>query len=124
MNEHSAKPNLARPRSALAILAICASLLLAAVGLNLTSAPSGTMRQIVRDPENPAYVGNTIGSSATTGSKIVRDPENPAYVGNTIDPSTTPLHTSQIVRDPENPYWIGATIGSTSVGGGSAHGLK
>jgi hypothetical protein len=68
-----------RPTRALVVLAISASLLLAAIGISMT-------RQIVRDPENPYYVGNTVSLAATTSG-------------------------AQIVRDPENPYWTGATQG-------------
>ncbi len=71
------------PARTVAILAMCASLLLAAVGLSILTAP------VVRDPENPAYVGNTLRSSTTTSS-------------------------SQPVRDPENPNWTGASTGDAS----------
>jgi len=46
----------------------------------------------------------------------VRDPANPAYAGNTIGSETTP--GAQVVRDPANPYWTGATM--TETGASSA----
>jgi hypothetical protein len=100
MNWLNTSKSVSRPTSALAILAICASLLLAAVGLSVTNVPAGTTMRQVHDPENPAYVGNTIGSS------------------------TAFSRTSQVIRDPENPYWTGATIGSTTAGGSSTPNLK
>jgi len=83
----------------IAILAISASLVLAAVGVSMTSVPSGTAPHVVRDPENPAYAGNTIGSSATGSG-------------------------AQVVRDPENPHWSGSTISPASFGGAANQGLK
>ena len=95
-----------RPTRTIAILAISASLLVAAVGFSVLSA------QVVRDPQNPAFVGNTVGSlNTTTSSQTVRDPENPAYAGNTV---SAPSTSGTQLRDPENPYWTGATTSETS----------
>ena len=54
-------------------------------------------------------------------SQTVRDPENPAYAGNTISSSAT---ATSAVRDPENPYWSGASLASTAGGSAGASGLK
>lgn len=98
------------PTPTLAVLMISASLLIAAVGYGVLSV------QVVRDPQNAAFVGNTIGTSDTsTLSQPVRDPQNPAYAGNTIGSETTP--GAQIVRDPANPYWTGATLIETGASG-------
>jgi hypothetical protein len=95
------------PTRTTAILMIGASVLLAAIGYGVLSV------QVVRDPQNPVFVGNTIGSSdTTTSTQVVRDPSNPAYAGNTIGSETTP--GAQVVRDPANPYWTGATLIETS----------
>ena len=58
---------------------------------------------------------------AVSGGQTVRDPENPAFAGNTI---SSPATTTQTVRDPENPYWAGASLTSTSGGSAGASGLK
>ncbi len=125
MNWLSTSKSVSRPTRALAILAICASLLVAATGLSLTNVPSGgTTTRPLHDPENPAYVFNTIGSSTTSSqtSQILRDPENPYWTGATIgSPATT---GSRTIHDPENPYWTGATIDSTTAGGSSTPNLK
>lgn len=84
MNTHKNEYSV-RPSHALAFLVICASLLLAAVGFSTMGLdPSGTYTPVIRDPENPAYAGRTIGSLETTGVQIVRDPENPYWTGASI----------------------------------------
>ena len=62
-----------------------------------------------------------VGTGVVVSSQTVRDPENPAYAGNTI---ATTSNVSSIVRDPENPYWSGASIASTAGGTSGASGLK
>jgi hypothetical protein len=79
------------PIRTVAFLAICASLLVAAVGYSVASV------QPVRDPQNAAFVGNTIDTKTTGGAQIVRDPDNAAYVGNTLDTTTRSVPP---VRDP------------------------
>jgi hypothetical protein len=119
MNAHrNARIGHLRPHRGLAFLAVCASLLIAAAGV-LAVATTRT----VRDPENPAFAGNTIDSSTSTSVRVIRDPENPAYSGSTVVASTT-SSGAKIVRDPENPLWHGATIGETVSGGSSTLGLR
>ena len=62
-----------------------------------------------------------VGTSVIATSQTVRDPENPAYAGNTISSSAT---NASAVRDPENPYWSGASLASTTGGSAGASGLK
>ena len=47
----------------------------------LSEQGSSAPRIVVRDPENPAFGRNTIGSFTPTSAPIVRDPANPAYSG-------------------------------------------
>jgi hypothetical protein len=101
------------PTRTLVILMICASLLLGAVSYGVLSV------QVVRDPQNAAFVGNTIDTTTTTGSaQIVRDPDNAAYVGNTLDTTTRSVPP---VRDPANPHWTGATTTETGASGAASH---
>ena len=82
------------PIRTVVFLAICASLLVSAVGYSVVSV------QPVRDPQNAAFVGNTIDTTTTTtgSAQVVRDPDNAAYVGNTLDTTTR----SAQPRDPAN----------------------
>lgn len=92
MNEHRAKPSLARPTRALAIFAICAGLLvLSSCGQSRPASAGGNTSgsaQTVHDPENPYWRGYTgtapIDASTGTGRATVRDPENPYWIGNTV----------------------------------------
>ena len=68
-----------RATRALAILGICAGLLLGAAAVI-----QGTATQVVRDPENPYFAGNAISAPTESGARTVRDPENPYWSGNTI----------------------------------------
>ena len=63
-----------------------------------------------------------VGTGVVATSQTVRDPENPAFVGNTIG-STTDTRP-QTVRDPENPYWSGASLATGAGGSAGATGLK
>ena len=63
-----------------------------------------------------------VGTGVVATSQTVRDPENPAFAGNTIDATTDT--GSRVVRDPENPYWNGASLSSTAGGSAGASGLK
>jgi hypothetical protein len=69
-----------RATRALAILAICATLLLGAAAVI-----QGTATQVVRDPENPYFAGNTISVPTDGGARVVRDPQNPYFAGNTLE---------------------------------------
>jgi len=68
-----------RATRALAILGICASLLLGAAAV-----VQATASQVVRDPENPYFAGNAISAPTESGARTVRDPENPYWSGNSI----------------------------------------
>jgi hypothetical protein len=73
------------PTRLMAVLMISASFLLAAIGYGVLSV------RVVRDPQNPAFIGNTIETTTTTNV--------------------------QPLRDPQNPYWLGATMTETGVSG-------
>ena len=62
-----------------------------------------------------------VGTGVLATSQTVRDPENPAYAGNTIASSAT---SASAVRDPESPYWSGASLPSMAGGSAGASGLK
>jgi hypothetical protein len=68
-----------RATRALAILSICATLLLGAAAV-----VQATATQVVRDPENPYFAGNAISAPTEGGPRVVRDPENPYWSGNSI----------------------------------------
>ena len=123
MSQRTTHLSVLRPARVLAILAICASVLLAAAGAGILIGRT----PIVRDPENPAYARDAAGTFTGSQESVVRDPENPAYRGNTVVPSTAGAGL-RIVRDPENPSWTGGTPSQTVTGGsaihGATHGLK
>jgi hypothetical protein len=70
---------------------------LAAVGCGSLAAASGVggplTQQVVRDPENPQWIGATVTGGQPAQSTQVRDPENPYWSGaaatfdDGIDPS-------------------------------------
>jgi hypothetical protein len=66
------------PTRLMAVLMICASFLLAAIGYGVLSV------RVVRDPSNPAFVGNTIETTTTTSVQPLRDPQNPYWTGATM----------------------------------------
>lgn len=86
---------------ALLSLALVSSLVLGACGSVVRAASAGlpgTMSggaQVIRDPDNPAFVGAARSSDAeTTTQRIVRDPDNPYWSGGTLtsDSYAEPLH--------------------------------
>lgn len=46
------------------------------------------------------------------GQQVVRDPENPHWIGATL--TTSQLAQTTQVRDPENPYWAGNTLAASA----------
>lgn len=86
-----------------AILATIAVLALAtACGRAVVPGTAANDPRIVRDPDNPAYIGVVPATGASTGGSVIRDPENPYWTG-----QAATREGPGVIRDPDNPYWNG-----------------
>lgn len=64
-----------------------------------------------------ASMSQGVDTGAVPVTQVIRDPDNPAWIGGSrIDESR---HVAGPIHDPENPYWVGSTITTTVSQGGS-----
>ncbi len=96
-----------------AILAITVVLILATacgrVAAPAVAAPGAAHApQVIRDPDNPYFVGH-VPTSVTTTTQVVRDPDNPYWIGNPnlTGAAAVTSSTARVIHDPDNPYWTG-----------------